>query len=150
MNQIQKNPTLFQIKSEDNLDYSEMYRTQETIQLNKRLRKTRNILLICAAAVVLGATIFLLMPGAIFTTKDTLVYVGFAAIIFLLSALSNKQPYYSLLAALVICMGLWGMEVIFNDTESLLILFVSELLAILSNTPLPSSPMILAAIFSEI
>ena len=121
MNQIQKNPTLFQIKSEDNLDYSEMYRTQETIQLNKRLRKTRNILLICAAAVVLGATIFLLMPGAIFTTKDTLVYVGFAAIIFLLSALSNKQPYYSLLAALVICMGLWGMEVIFNDTESLLI-----------------------------
>ena len=121
MNQIQKNPTLFQIKADDNVDYSEMYRTQETIQLNKRLRKTRNILLICAAAVVLGATIFWLMPGAIFTTKDTLVYIGFAVIIFLLSAYSNKQPYYSLLAALVICIGFWGMEVLLNNTDSLLV-----------------------------
>jgi hypothetical protein len=121
MKQIDKNPTLFQIKADNSVDYSEMYRTQETIQLNKRLRKTRNILLICAASVVLGAAIFWLLPGAIFTTKDIFVYVGFAAIIILLSAYSNRQPYYSLLIALIICIGFWGMEVFFNDSESLLI-----------------------------
>jgi hypothetical protein len=120
MNQSNKNPTLMQISTNNHIDYSEMYRTQETIQLNKRLRKTRNILLICAVAFVLGAAIFWFLPGAIFTTNDILLYIGLAAIIFLLSAYSNKQPYYSVLVALIICLGFWGMEVFFNN-ESLLI-----------------------------
>jgi hypothetical protein len=110
-----------QISTNNHLDYSEMYRTQETIQLNKRLRKTRNILLICAVAFVLGAVIFWLLPGAIFTTNDILLYIGLATIIFLLSAYSNKQPYYSVVAALIVCLGFWGMEVFFNNAESLLI-----------------------------
>jgi hypothetical protein len=124
-----------QISTNNHLDYSEMYRTQETIQLNKRLRKTRNILLICAVAFVLGAVIFWLLPGAIFTTNDILLYIGLATIIFLLSTYSNKQPYYSLLATLIICLGFWGMEVFFNNSESLLIersiqkLFIISLLA---------------------
>ena len=48
MNQIEPNPTLFKKIADNHVDYSEMYRTQETKQLNKRLRKTRNILLVCA------------------------------------------------------------------------------------------------------
>ena len=58
MNNIQKNPTFFQINSDEHIDYSEMYRNQETIQLNKRLRKTRNVLLASAAVFVLGAIVF--------------------------------------------------------------------------------------------
>ena len=110
-----------QINTNNQIDYSEMYRTQETIQLNKRLRKTRNILLASGVAFVLGAAIFWFLPGAIFTTNDILLYLGLATIIFLLSAYSNKQPYYSVLVALIICLGFWGMELFLNNSESLLI-----------------------------
>jgi len=121
MNQIEQNPTLFQIKADNHVDYSEMYRNQETKQLNKRLRKTRNILLICAAALLVGAGIFWSMPASTFTTKDLLIYLGFTAVLLLLSAYSHKQPYFSLLAALILCLGFWGMEVFFNKAEDLLI-----------------------------
>ena len=135
MNHLQKNPALVQVNSDDHIDYSEMYRNQETIQLNKKLRRTRNVLLASAAALVLGAIIFWVLPGTIFTTTDILLYIGLAGIILLLSVFSNKQPYFSVLAALVICLGFWGAEVFFNTTESILIersiqkLFIISLLA---------------------
>jgi hypothetical protein len=106
---------------DNHVDYSEMYRTQEIKQLNKRLRKTRNILLICAAALLIGAGIFWSMPLSTFTTKDLLIYIGFTGVMVILSAYSNKQPYFSLLVALILCLGFWGMEVFFNTTENLLI-----------------------------
>ena len=80
MNQTEQNPTLYQKIADNHVDYSEMYRTQETKQLNKRLRKTRNILLICALAFVAGAGVFWIMPETSFTTKDFLVYLGLAAV----------------------------------------------------------------------
>ena len=70
MNQIEQNPTLYQKIVDNHVDYSEIYRTQETIQLNKRLRKTRNILLICAMAFVAGAGVFWMMPETSFTAKN--------------------------------------------------------------------------------
>jgi len=70
MDQTEQNPILFQKIADNHVDYSEMYRTQETIQLNKRLRKTRNILLICALAFVAGAGVFWMMPETSFVTKD--------------------------------------------------------------------------------
>lgn len=121
MNQTQKNPTLVQVSTDDHIDYSEMYRNQETIQLNKKLRKTRNVLLICAATVILSAIVFWALPGATFTTTDILVYIGLAGIIVLLSVYSHKQPYFCVLASLLICLGVWGMEVFFTDPEGLLI-----------------------------
>lgn len=121
MNQTETNPTLMQITMDNHIDYSEMYRTQETIQLNKRLRRTRNILLICAATLLVGAAVFWSMPASTFTTNDFLVYSGFTAVMTLLSAYSSKQPYFSLLAALILCLGMWGMEVFFNKAGDLLI-----------------------------
>jgi len=121
MNQTETNPTLMQIKMDSHIDYSEMYRTQETIQLNKRLRRTRNILLICAATILIGAGVFWSMPASTFTTNDLLIYIGFTGVMALLSAYSNKQPYFSLLAALILCLGFWGMEFFFNKAEDLLI-----------------------------
>ena len=93
MNQPEQNPILFQKIADNQVDYSEMYRTQETIQLNKRLRKTRNILLICALAFVGGAGVFWIMPETSFTTKDFLVYLGLAAIMVVLSIYSNKHHF---------------------------------------------------------
>lgn len=121
MNQTEQNPTRFQKITDNHVDYSEMYRTQEMKQLNKRLRKTRNILLICAAAIVAGAGIFWIMPETTFTTRNFLVYLGLAAVIVLLAMYSSKQPYFSILSALVICIGFWGLEVFFDNVGDLLI-----------------------------
>ena len=121
MNQPNKNPTLMQISADNHIDYSEMYRVQETIQLNKRLRKTRNILLICAAAFVAGAIVLWIMPETSFTVKNFLVYLGLAAVMGLLSLYSNKQPFFSLVSALLVCVGFWGIEIFLNNVNELLV-----------------------------
>ena len=121
MDQTEQNSTLYQKIADDHVDYSEMYRTQETIQLNKRLRKTRNILLICALAFVAGAGLFWIMPETSFDTKDFLLYIGLAAIMILLSMYSNKHPFFSIVSALVICIGFWGFEIFLNNIDELVI-----------------------------
>lgn len=121
MNQTEQNPAIYQKIADNQVDYSEMYRTQETIQLNKRLRKTRNILLICALAFVAGAGIFWTMPETSFDTKDFVVYLGLASVMILLSIYSNKYPFFSLVSALVICLGFWGVEIFLNNINELVI-----------------------------
>ena len=121
MDQSEQNSTLYQKIADDHVDYSEMYRTQETIQLNKRLRKTRNILLICGLAFVAGAGLFWIMPETSFTTKDFLVYLGLAVVMILLSFYSNKHPFFSIVLALVICIGFWGFEIFLNNIDELVI-----------------------------
>jgi hypothetical protein len=121
MNQIEQNPTLFKTIADNHVDYSEMYRTQEKKQLNRKLRKTRNILLVCALAFVAGAAAFRLMPESSFTSRDFIAYLGLAAIMVLLSVYSNKHPYLSILSALIICIGFWGIEVFLNTIDDLLI-----------------------------
>ena len=121
MNQTEQNPILFQTIADNRVDYSELYRTQETIELNKRLRKTRNILLICALAFVAGAGVFWMMPETSFSAKDFLVYIGLAAVMALLSIYSKKKPFFSLVSALVICIGFWGIEIFLNNISELVI-----------------------------
>ena len=121
MNQTEQNPTFYQRIADNHVDYSEMYRTQETKQLNKRLRRTRNILLICALAFVAGAGVFWIMPETSFTTKDFFVYLGLATVMVLLSVYSNKQPFLSLVSALIICVGFWGFELFVNNLNELVI-----------------------------
>jgi len=121
MDKTEQNPTIYQRIADNHVDYSEVYRTQETIQLKKRLRKTRNILLICALAFVGGAGLFWIMPETSFTTKDFLVYLGLAGVMVLLSIYSNKQPFFSLVSALIICVGFWGFEIFLNNINELVI-----------------------------
>jgi len=121
MNQTEQNPTFYQRIADNHVDYSEMYRTQETKQLNKRLRRTRNILLICALAFVAGAGVFWIMPETSFTTRDFFVYLGLATVMVLLSVYSNKQPFLSLVSALIICVGFWGFELFVNNLNELVI-----------------------------
>ena len=109
------------ISADNHIDYSEMYRVQETIQLNKRLRKTRNILLICSMTFVAGAGVLWIMPETSFTTKNFLVYLGLAAVMILLSFYSNRQPFLSLVSALVICVGFWGFEIFLDNINELVI-----------------------------
>ena len=121
MNQTEQNPTFYQRIADNHVDYSEMYRTQEMKQLTKRLRRTRNILLICALAFVAGASVFWIMPETSFTTKDFFVYLGLATVMVLLSVYSNKQPFLSLVSALIICVGFWGFEIFLNNLNELVI-----------------------------
>ena len=121
MNQTEQNPILYPKIADNHVDYSEMYRTQETIQLNKRLRKTRNILLICALAFLAGAAIFWIMPETSFTAKDFLLYIGLAIVMALLSIYSKKKPFFSLVSALLICIGFWGIEIFLNNIGDLVI-----------------------------
>ena len=121
MNQTEQNPTLYQKIADNHVDYAEMYRTEETLQLNKRLRKTRNILLICAVAFVVGAGVFWIMPETSFTAKNFLIYLSLAALMILLSMFSNKQPFFSIVTALIICIAFWGMEIFLTNINGLLI-----------------------------
>jgi len=121
MDQTKQNPILYQTIADNHVDYSELYRTQETVQLNKRLRKTRNILLICALAFVGGAGVFWIIPETSFTIKNFLVYLGLAAIMVILSIYSNKHPFFSIVSALVICLGFWGIEIFLSNINELVI-----------------------------
>lgn len=121
MNHMHTNPTLIQINTDNQIDYSELYRKQETKQLKKRLRKTRNTLLICGLAFIAGAGVFLMMPGTSFATKDLFLYFGLSSVMVLLSLYSNKQPFFSLVSALVVCVGFWGFEIFFNTTNELMV-----------------------------
>ncbi|HEX6170663.1 MAG TPA: hypothetical protein VFZ33_13275 [Chitinophagaceae bacterium] len=121
MNHMHTNPTLIQINTDNQIDYSELYRKQETKQLKKRLRKTRNTLLICGLAFIAGAGVFLMMPGTSFATKDLFLYFGLSSVMVLLSLYSNKQPFFSLVSALVVCVGFWGFEIFFNNTNELMV-----------------------------
>lgn len=124
MNMIDTNPTLYQNLSDNSIDYSEMYRTQETFQLNKRLRKTRNILLITAAVLIAGGAILLMMPETTFTITNFLIYTGVAAFIMLLSFFTNKQPFFTVVISLIVCIGVWALD-IFSDSMSGLIIETS-------------------------
>lgn len=116
---IERNPTLYQNIAESPVDYSEIYRTQETLQLNKRLRKTRNVLLVCAVAFIAAAAIFRVMADGSFTTKSLLLYVGLAGFMVALAFYSNKHPFFSILTALIACVFVWGIEVFFNSIDGL-------------------------------
>jgi hypothetical protein len=106
---------------EPNIDYSEMYRNQEMKQLNKRLRRTRNILYICAIAVVGGALVFWMMKESSFTAKNFLLYLALSVVLIFLGFISDKRPYKALVVALIICIAFWAVEVILNKTDDLLI-----------------------------
>jgi len=120
---------------EKDIDYSEVYKSEELKQLNKRLRKTRIVLYICAIAVLSGALIFWMMQYSSFTTKNFLLYTALAIVLTFLGVISNKKPYVALLTGLVICIGFWAIEVILNTSDDLLIegsiqkLFIISLLA---------------------
>jgi hypothetical protein len=118
---LETNPTLYQKITDNHVDYSEMYRTQETLQLNKRLRKTRNILMVSAFIFIAAGAIFLMMPETSFTTKHFLSYFAVAGLMVLLGFYSNKQPFFSIVAALVACLCFWGLEVFFYSMDELLV-----------------------------
>ncbi len=89
--------------------------------MNKKLRKIRNILLFCAAVLIAGGAILRIMAETSFTTKNFLAYLGVAGFMVGLAFYSNKQPFFSVVTALIACFGLWGLEVLLESTESLLI-----------------------------
>ena len=64
---------------------------------------------------------FWIMPETSFSAKDFLLYIGLAGVIALLSIYSKKKPFFSLVSALVICIGFWGIEVFLNNISELLI-----------------------------
>jgi hypothetical protein len=115
------NPALASKPPSDHIDYSEVYKTQENKQLNKRLKRVRNILLICAIAVLGGAVVFWVFSETSFTTSHFLVYSGLAGLLVLLSFFSNKKPYVCILAAILICIAFWTIEMVLNKTDDFLI-----------------------------
>lgn len=121
MRQIEKNPAQSELASEKHIDYSEVYRTQEKEQLNKRLKKTRNVLLLCSLAVIGGATVFWIMPETSFAIKNFLYYLALGIILVLLAVLSGKKPYFSILAGIGTCLLFWVVELVLKNTDDLLI-----------------------------
>ncbi len=123
MNQVENNPARSEMNSEkeNNIDYSEVYRTQELKQLNKRLRKTRNILFICAMAVIGGALVFWIMPETSFNSINFLYYTCLSVVLVLLGIFSNKRPYVSLVTGLILCISFWVAEILMKKTDDLLI-----------------------------
>jgi hypothetical protein len=103
------------------VDYSVLYREKEMKQLNKRLRKTRLLLLIAAAAFLAGGFLFWIMPESLFTVKNLIYYVGMSLVLAALAFFSKRKPYRCLLTALVGCIGYWGIEILLGNMENLLV-----------------------------
>lgn len=107
--------------SNGGIDYSEIYKKQELKQLNKRLRRARNILLLCAVIIVGGAAVFWMMPYSYFKTKEFTSYSILAFFFLLMALYSRKRPYISILSALIVSIIFWAAEVVLNTTDDLLI-----------------------------
>ena len=114
------------------IDYSVVYRQKEAKQLRKRLRKTRNILLIASLAFLLGGMLFELLPETSFTGKNLVFYIGMSALLALIALLSSKKPYAFLLFALMACIGFWGAEILLGNSDNLLVEGAIHKLSILS------------------
>lgn len=109
------------VKENAHVDYSEMYRKLEMVQLKKRLRRTRNTLWVCAIAVLCGGLIFWQIPENPFNYRDFIIYLFVAVILTGLGLLSYKKPYSVLLFALILCLGLWAVEIIWGKADEILI-----------------------------
>ena len=127
--------------SENDIDYSAIYRLQENKQLTKRLKKTRNALFLSALTVLFGALVFWMMTNTIFTTNTFLMYLAFSAVLVLLGIYSDKKPFTALIIALFLCVSFSVIELFLNKADDLLIegaihkLFIISLLCF----TLPSS-----------
>lgn len=106
---------------ESHIDYAEVYRLQEKKQLEKRLKKTRNVLFLSSITVLGGASVFWIMTNTLFTYKNFLIYLVLSIILALLALFSKKRPYLALLTALILCIAVSAVEVILNKTDDLLV-----------------------------
>jgi hypothetical protein len=107
--------------SENDIDYSAIYRLQENKQLTKRLKKTRNALFLSAITVLFGAFVFWMMTNTIFTTNTFLMYLVFAVVLVLLGFYSDKKPFTALIIALILCVSFSALELFLNKADDLLI-----------------------------
>jgi len=121
MNNHLADPTRTKTMKETDVDYSKVYRTEEMKQLNKRLKKIRNILYICSIAVLTGALLFWMMKDSYFTVKNFLLYLLLSVVLAFLGFISNKRPYKALVSALIICIAFGTVEVVLNKSDDLLI-----------------------------
>lgn len=115
------NPIPQNYKDSAGIDYSEMYRKQEMKQLKKRLRRTRNTLFACALTVVFAGFIFWQMPANTFNSRDFIVYVFVAILLAAFGFISSRKPYAVLLITLVLCLGLWVVEIFWGKADEILI-----------------------------
>lgn len=121
MNSSHKPERLQPVTEGDFVDYSVSYKKKEIRQLNKRLRKTRNILLFSAVAFMAGGVLFWVMPDPLFRSSS-LYYYGFMTVLLLvLAVLSPNKPYRILVSALVLCLAYWGIEILMGNMDNLLI-----------------------------
>jgi hypothetical protein len=133
MHPDQPEHTIAKKNPEDNsIDYSELYRTQELKQLNKRLKRNQFILQLCSLVLIIGGLLFWAMPLSNFKFFNLLLYFSVAFVIFILSLISRKRPYFSILCSLVICIGFSAAEIIFLNIDEILIESCIQKLFILS------------------
>jgi hypothetical protein len=114
------------------IDYSELYRSEELKQLKKRLKRNQLVLQICSVTLVVGGLVFWIIPRSNFSSLNLLLYCILAFVILVLSLFSQRRPYFSVLASLVLCIGFWVLEIIFLDIDEILIETSIQKLVILS------------------
>lgn len=106
---------------ESSPDYSEIYRKHEMKQLNKRLRRTRNTLFVCAFASFAGGLLFWLMPETLFSGKQFLFYILVAFVFAGMGILSKTEPYKILLCSLFLLLALWGVEIMLGKADNIFV-----------------------------
>jgi len=106
---------------ESSPDYSEIYRKHEMKQLNKRLRRTRNTLFVCALASFAGGFLFWLMPETFFSGKQFIFYILVAFVFAGLALLSKTEPYKILLCSLFLALALWVVEIMSGKADSIFV-----------------------------
>lgn len=109
------------VKESSPVDYSEIYRKHEMKQLNKRLRRTRNTLFVCAFASFGGGFLFWLMPETLFSGKQFLFYILVALVFAGMAILSKIEPYKIMLCSLFLCLVLWGVEIMWGKADNIFV-----------------------------
>lgn len=100
-------------------DYAETFKKRENKELTKRLKKTKNALMICSAIFLLGGILFLFMSGA-GHFKNYLLHFFAALTFIILAGNSRKKPFSSILFGMLLVGFLWAITVLIKDTEVLL------------------------------
>ena len=100
-------------------DYAETFKKRENKELTKRLKKTKNALMICSAIFLLGGILFLFMSGA-GNFKNYLLHFVAALVYIILAGNSRKKPFSSILFGMLLVGFLWVITVLLKDTEVLL------------------------------
>lgn len=107
------------MQSEENKDYSVIYREKEVKELERRLDKTRTALVFSGASLMAAGVLFHFMDNGIDLLYMTM-YLITGALLITLGTVSRRKPYRRLLLGVLFLAIFWVADVLMDESELIL------------------------------